>query len=104
MHPALVNEPPELSNLNRALAQRRVGMRESRLSDWVAQQQFGLAHAHAWTRRYGPGRGALQVDELQETRDYLDGAAAKEKSLRGADPTRTAIFIDRQTFARSRRP
>ena len=93
--------PPELSSLNRALAQRRVGRRESRLSDWVAHQQFGLAHAHDWTLRYGPGRGALQEDELRETRAYLDGAAAKEKSLLGADPTRTAIFIDRSTDLRT---
>ena len=95
------NAPPELSNLNRALAQRRVGRRESRLSDWLPQQQLGLSHAHAWTRRHGPGRGALQEDELRETRAYLDGAAAKEKSLLGADPTRTAIFIDRSKGLRT---
>ena len=94
--------PPELSSLNRALAQRRAGgSRETRLSDWVAQQQSGFAHAHAWTQRHGQGRGALQVDELHEIRDYLDGAAAREKSLRGADPTRTAIFIDRSTDLRT---
>ena len=93
------NAPPDLSTFNRALAQRRVG-RESRLSNWISQRH-GVSHAHDWSRRYDPLRGALDEHELRETQAYMDGAAAREKSLLGADPTRTAIFIDRETDLRT---